>query len=78
MSESNFKRAWPFGTQDFSATEIDRICDRYRDVNGNIDYRALHEEVTDPADTILDAPIPTSSELFELFLDVGASLSFGA
>ena len=43
--------------------EIDRICDRYRDVNGNIDYRALHEEVTDPADTILDAPLPTSSEL---------------
>jgi len=60
VSESNFKRAWPFGTQDFSTYEIDRICARYRDVNGNIDYRALHEEVTDPADTILDAPIPTS------------------
>lgn len=60
VTENQFKRAFPFGDQDFAPFEVDRICDRYRDVNGNIDYRSLHEEVTDPEDIVLDAPIPTS------------------
>jgi len=60
VTESQFKRVFPFSTKDFSEYEVNRICERYKDVNGNINYRALHDEVTDPTDVVLEPPVPTS------------------
>lgn len=59
VTEAQFRRCFPL-QKDFSQDEITRIVHRYRDEEGNVDYKAMHDEVTDPVDIVKDAPVPTS------------------
>ncbi|CAD7939057.1 unnamed protein product [Amoebophrya sp. A25] len=59
VTEPQFRRFFPLN-KDFTEEEITLLIHRYRDPEGNVNYKALHEEVTDPTAIVKDAPVPTS------------------
>ncbi|CAD7948144.1 unnamed protein product, partial [Amoebophrya sp. A120] len=59
VTEAQFRRFFPL-QKDFSDEEITLLIHRYRDPEGNVNYKALHDEVTDPTAIVKDQPVPTS------------------
>eukprot|EP00392_Amoebophrya_sp_AT5.2_P017503 g17869.t1 len=59
VTESQFRRFFPL-QKDFSEEEITLLIHRYRDPEGNVNYKALHDEVTDPTAIVKDQAVPTS------------------
>jgi Ca2+-binding EF-hand superfamily protein len=63
VTEQQFRRQFPF-TAHFLDEEMDILVDRYTDRNrsalNGINYRALHEDVTERANAAADPPFPRS------------------
>lgn len=59
VTEAQFRRCFPL-QKDFSEYEITRLVQRYKEEDGTINYRRMHEDITDAVDIVKDAPIPTS------------------
>jgi len=60
VTESQFRRAFPFGSREFSDKEVQVLMARYKDAQGNVNYKLMHEELTSPTAVVKDAPVPTS------------------
>jgi Ca2+-binding EF-hand superfamily protein len=78
ITESQFKRVLQMlNMTSLAMNEIDLICQKYKDANGDVNYRRFHEDASNPpASTLRGASSPSSSPSAATFSGHASSTSF--